>query len=344
MERKLASIQEIKEINPIENADSIERATILGWSVVVGKGEFKPGELVIYCEVDSLLPIQPEFEFLRRSCFNSRLNGFRIKTAKLRGQISQGIVFPVNMFSNILNNPFDEGLDVTDAMGIKKYEAEIPTCLSGQVKGGFPSFIPQTDETRIQAIPDLLNRYSSDVKFIATEKMDGTSATYFVNDGVFGVCGRNWELKETKGNTYWQVARKYNIEEALVSLGQNIAIQGEIVGPGIQGNKYGFSEHKIFFFNAFDIDNYKFYNFDETEKIFLDIEFSMVPAIGEDLTLPENFPDVESAVKYSIGKSIYKDTQREGIVVRPYTETNDFEIGRLSFKVINPKFLLKHNE
>src|SRR3954469_22798694 len=105
--RTLASIQTVNAAEPIPNADAIERIRVLGWWVVVKKGEFKPGDKLVYCEIDSLLPERPEFEFLRLSSFKpAQLDdagetilpaGFRIKTVKLRGQVSQGICFPLSI-------------------------------------------------------------------------------------------------------------------------------------------------------------------------------------------------------------------------------------------------------
>lgn len=344
MERKLASIQKIVDINPIPNADAIERATVLGWNLVVKKGEFKPGDLCVYCEVDSLLPVKEEYEFLRKSCFNSRLNGFRIKTVKLRGQISQGIAFPLSILPGRATEVFSESDDVTELLEIRKYEAEIPTSLGGKVKGGFPSFIPKTDEIRIQSVPGVLERYDEDTNFIATEKVDGTSVTYYFKDGEFGVCGRNWELKETEENTYWQVARKYDIEASMRDWNRNIAIQGEILGPGIQKNKYAFSEHKVFFFNAFSIDSYAYYDHMRAGDLFYSLGLESVPVVARNVYLPEVMPTMEAAVEFSIGRSTLNDIQREGVVIRPYMEQTDHELGRLSFKIINPKFLLKYDE
>ena len=104
--RKLASTQTVNAAEPIPNADAIERVRVLGWWVVVKKGEVRPGDKVVYCEIDSLLPERPEFEFLRASSFKPAHDdipaGFRIKTVKLRGQVSQGICFPLA----ILQLPF----------------------------------------------------------------------------------------------------------------------------------------------------------------------------------------------------------------------------------------------
>lgn len=349
MDRKLASIQKIVDVGPIENADVIEVATILGWHCVVKKGEFKPEGDCVYFEVDSLLPVKEQYEFLRKSCFNSRLNGFRIKTIKLRGQISQGLAIPVkDVFGKIDMLDLKEGLDVTEILGVRKYEVEIPVTLSGAAKGNFPSFIPKTDEMRIQSIPELFNRYDG-VPFVVTEKLDGTSATYYVKDGEFGFCSRNWEFKPDVDNTYAQVAKKYKIEEKLkkyISLSSvaNIAIQGEIIGPSIQKNRYALSEHMFLVYHVFDIDEHKYFHHTALENFCAEAGLlEYVPVLARNFYLDEY--TVDSIVEYSIGKSIInKNIQKEGIVIKSALEKKDPDIGRLSFKVINPKYLLKYEE
>ena len=345
MERKLASIQKIVEINPIENADAIEVATVLGWHCVVKKGEFRSGDLCIYFEVDSLLPVKNQYEFLRKSCFNSRLNGFRIKTIRLRGQVSQGLAIPVeDVFGKLDYFNLKEGLDVTEILGVRKYEAEIPVSLGGKVKGNFPSFIPKTDEIRIQSIPELLDRYKG-IPFVATEKLDGTSSTFYIKDGEFGFCSRNWEFQADTENTYSEIAKKYEIEDRLRRYAKNVAIQGEIIGPSIQKNRYALSEHKLYIYHVFDIDEYKYYHHAALEEFCNITGFEYVPVVARTLYLEEVMPNVDKAVEYSVGHSLLnKDLKREGIVVKPTLEKKDPDVGRLSFKVINPDYLLKYED
>ena len=153
MERKLATVKKITNIRPIEGADMIELATVGGWNVVVGKDVgHKVGDMVVYCEIDSFLPIRDKFEFLRKSSFKKmgEQEGFRLKTIKLRGQISQGLILPLLETFGDFSWTAYEGLDVTERLGIIKYEPPIPAELAGQVIGGFPSFIRKTDEERIQ--------------------------------------------------------------------------------------------------------------------------------------------------------------------------------------------------
>jgi RNA ligase (TIGR02306 family) len=330
-ERSLATIQKIDKLELIPNADTIEKATILGWELVVKKGEFKVGDLCVYCEIDSILPEKPEFEFLRD-------RKFRIKTIKLRGQISQGIAFPLSILP-----PGDYPLqtDVTELLDIKKYEVPIPAHLAGYAKGNFPSFLRKTDEVRIQSYPGLLDEYK-DVVFYTTEKLDGTSFTFYCKGEDFGVCSRRLELKETDDNVYWIVAKKYNLHERISKLGINIAIQGEIIGPGIQKNKYSLKDYELFVFSVFDIDSSRYYNCYDFITVINRLELKMVPLLSTDFRL--NFT-VNELVILSEGKSIVNPKiQREGIVFRPIEEMQDYKIGRLSFKVINPKFLLDFNE
>jgi RNA ligase (TIGR02306 family) len=335
MERKLASIQRILSVEPIENADAIERVTVLGWHCVAKKGEFQKGDYCVYCEVDSVLPDKPEFEFLKD-------RGFRIKTIRLRGQISQGICFPINIITsnpNWLQPSGDfEGCDVTEALGITKWEAKLPIHMSGIAKGSFPSYIPKTDETRIQSVPDVLIRHKG-TECYYTEKVDGCSVTVWIQDGNFEVASRNIWMKETSDNVFWRTIRNIDLESKLRGFvnGRNIALQGELLGEGIQGNKYKLRGNVILWFNCFDIDKYKYLDLvDATYSMGLQI----VPSLGN-LTLNHA---VDELVELAKGKSKLADIHREGIVIRPCTEKTDYELGRLSFKVINPDFLLKYNE
>lgn len=332
--RKLASIQKIKDLQPIEGADMIEKATVLGWQLVVKKGEFKVGDYCVYCEIDSVLPEKPEFEFLRP-------RRFRIKTVKMRGQISQGIAFPLDIIENYVAIKPGEGSDVTEILEVTKYEPPISINMKGEIKGGFPGFIPKTDETRIQSVPGVLTRPDNQGRrCYISEKTDGTSATYYLENGEFGVCSRNLELKETEKNVHWLVARQEDIENKLRTIKRNLAIQGEIIGPGVQGNKYKLPQHKLMVFNVVDIDNYTYLNYADFVSLIKQIGLETAPVLHEDYILGQD--DVNGLVALAETKSVVNPKlHSEGIVVRPVIEAQDSELGRLSFKVINPKFLLK---
>lgn len=328
--RKLASIQRIKALEPIEGADAIERATVLGWQLVVKKDEFRVGELCIYCEIDSILPEKPEFEFLKS-------RGMRIRTIRLRGQISQGICFPLSFLPE--GTLMEEDADITEILGVTKYEPPIPASLAGVMKGAFPSFIPKTDETRVQVLQNMLSKYVGTKCYLA-EKLDGTSVTYYVNEGVFGVCSRNLEVEESEENTLWKVARELDIENKLKSVGKNIALQGEMIGEGIQNNKYLLRGQQAYFFNVFEIDRYKFLDFVDFQEFMTKFEFKAVPILDTNFELTDN---IEELVTLSVAKSVLNPKlQREGIVIRPLQEITNPRYGRVSFKAINPEFLLKY--
>jgi RNA ligase (TIGR02306 family) len=337
--RKLASIQKIAALEPIIGADVIEKATVLGWQLVVKKGEFQVGDWCVYCEIDSVLPDYPVFEWVRA-------RGARIRTVRLRGQISQGICFSTDILP--VGFPLIEDTDCTEVLGIIKYEPPIPASLAGLMKAGFPSFIPKTDETRVQTLQAVLDKYTGERCFI-TEKLDGSSATFFLRNGEFGVCSRNMELVEDDTNTFWKVARMLNLKEKMALLGGNYALQGELVGEGIQSNKLKIKGHNVFFFNLFDIDRHVYVSFANFKDCIEKMNLQTVPIISNHTLLPNN---VGTLVDLSKRKSLLNaNTWAEGIVVRSVEEKTDTELanalqnrGRLSFKVINPEFLLKYDE
>ena len=341
MERKLASIRKISDLSPIEGADKIELATIDGWKVVVAKDvNHKVGDLIVYCEVDSFLPIEPEFEFLRKSSYKKMSDGnegFRLKTIKLRGQISQGLILPLKdayvVFKrNTPNIDMDwfEGLDVTEMLNIIKYEPPIPAQLSGMVKGNFPSFLKKTDEERVQNLSKEFESYRNE-QFYVTEKLDGSSVTYYVKDEVFGVCSRNLDLLEDENNSMWKFASETGLRDRMVKLGKNIAIQGEIIGEGIQGNPYQRIGQTVKIFNGFDIDKYDYLSLDELLGLVKTLEVKTVPILDLDFTLPKT---IDELLLMAEGKSVLNlKTEREGLVIRSHDR-------KISFKVISNKFLL----
>jgi RNA ligase (TIGR02306 family) len=344
MKRKLASIQTITDIKPIEGAEFIETAKVEGWNVVVKKGEFKVGDRCVYCEIDSLLPEAPEFEFLRPK-------RFRIKTVRLRGQISQGICFPLYFLegkkydTDKRENPtysFEEGMDVTGLLKVTKYEPPIPANLSGLVKGNFPGFLVKTDEERVQNLGNVLLRHKGKI-FYVTEKLDGASMSVYQHSE-FGVCSRKLDLKETENNAYWLVARQEKIEEKLKSYGDMISVQGEILGFNIQGNKYKLPLNKFIFrlFNVFNIKTGSFFNYKDMVLFAKDFGFETVPVITESFELKHSIDDL---LTIADGNSIlYPEGLREGLVFRTLEEERDEDLGRLSFKAISNAFLLKYGE
>lgn len=328
--RKLATIRKVTETRPIDGADMIELAVVDGWKCVTKKGEYAAGDPVIYCEIDSFLPVRDEFEFLRKSSLKTMddREGFRLRTVKLRGQISQGLLID----PSILERSFTVGEDVTEELGIEKYEAPIPACLGGDVVGGFPAFIEKTDEERIQ---NLACDYESfrGKEFYVSEKIDGTSFTAFVKDGEFGVCGRNWQLAEYQTNSHWRVVHSLSLHERLPSLGRSLAVQGELVGPGIQKNRYGLKEPTVFVFNVYDIEASAYLDKGSMEAVSEQIGLRTVPAIGS-FSVSESIDEMLASAE---GKSVLNPkTEREGLVW-VYGCGDD----RISFKTISNRFLAK---
>jgi RNA ligase (TIGR02306 family) len=334
--RKLASVVKITNISPITGADNIVVAKVKGWSVVVKKGEFNVGDLAVYYEIDSFLPIRPQFEFLRKSSFKrmGSTEGFRLKTIKLRNTLSQGLLTPI---PEGISNP-KEGDDLTEVLGIVKYEPPIPAQLAGQIKGNFPSFIPKTEEIRIQNFESEVGFNPMGERVYVTEKLDGTSFTCYFNNGVFGVCGRNWELTETDDNSLWRMAKILELKEKMTKHGKNIALQGELIGNGINGNLYRLTDHKLFFFTGYDIDKGRRMFFDELEWVLFSLQLQMVPVIEKyGFVIPKEVNIVDYMLKYADGKSVLNmEVDREGIVVRGLEK--DF-----SFKAISNNYLLNND-
>jgi len=336
--RKLATIETILEKRPIEGADRIESVRVRDWWVVSKKDEFQVGDSCIYFEIDSFLPIIPPFEFLLSGSSKKRMivegkqvDGIRLKTIKLRGQLSQGLVMPIRdlvTYSSEPLLPLETGTDITDFLGVLKYDIPIPAELAGKAKGFFPSFIPKTDEERIQNMSEVLSGY------YVSEKLDGTSTTFFKKDMVFGVCSRNLELSESDVLP-WRMAKKYDLANKLPD---GWAIQCELIGEGIQGNPLKQVGQDIYCFNAYNITGGFYLNYKDFIGMCEAIGVKTVPIVDENYSLSKT---VDEILSYADGKSLLNpEVLREGVVIRPKIEQ---KIGgsRLSFKAVSNAYLLK---
>src|SRR4051812_1056942 len=244
---KLASIQTITEIRPIEGADRIEAATVLGYQTVIKKGEFRPGDRCVWHEPDTVAAEKPEYEFLRKQ-------GFRLKVSRFKGQVSQGLALPLSVLSA---GEYEVGQDVTEKTGIRKYEKPLSPNLVGVAKGAFPSWIPKTDEPNLRSFPTALEEFIGR-ECVITQKVDGTSGTFYLRGGEFGVCTRNLELLGDPASMFWRVAREHRVREALATLEGDFALQGEIHGEGIQGNHLGMNGISFAVFNLFEIGKHTY--------------------------------------------------------------------------------------
>ena len=362
-ERKLASIQRVAEIRPIEGADAIEHFRINGWWVVDKKGAHKVGDLVCYCEIDSWIPHELA-PFLSKGHEPREYNGVkgeRLRTIKLRGAVSQGLLLSLRnptVYKALLgSNDWYEGQDHTEQLGIQKWEAPIPAQLQGQAAGMFPtSLIPKTDQERIQncfgEIQKRAKRFATEKVWNAetqeleehpvivpadfkeptyevTMKLDGSSCTIFRWEGELRVCSRNLELKineENKDNTFVAMALKIGDK-----IPDGFAFQGEICGPGIQGNREGFKEHKFFVFDIFNIFEHGYFSPTWRLQTCAVLGLDHVPVLGTNWKAPAS---VEEGLALADGSSINHKI-REGLVWKCNEDPS------FSFKTISNAFLLK---
>lgn len=375
IKRVLAEVVRITEKCAIEGADMIELVKVRGWQVVVQKGLHSVGDLVVYFSIDALLPELPEFEFLRDRCFvkdSQEGPGFRIKTIKLRGEVSQGLLIPIRELSGFTEKDvanLKDGQDVTDLLNVKKFEKVLPAHLKGNARGNFPSWLRKTDEERIQNFIGRFNKSYRDHVWEVTLKYDGSSMTTYFNarlphtpprtklqkifrfvknllgvkeSGRFGVASRNIDLTETKGNTFWDTARKLDLETKLrkyhEDTGLSIALQGELMGPGIQGNRENFKDHDYFVFNVWDIDNQRYFAPAERQAFLKEYGIKEAKSYGDWSFVGYTTEDfLKLADTGYDGKSINHPI-REGLVFKSKTDSN------VSFKAISNRFLLKEKD
>lgn len=347
--RKLATIRRIDEINPIPNADAIEVATVGGWRVVVKKGEFAVGDLAVYCEIDSWIPNQlaPFLSKGEPKEYNG-VKGERLRTVKLRGQLSQGLLLPMDVIPKAHGvtyyppDAYQEGTDVTNELTIQKFEPPVPAQLAGEVLGMFPSAVSKTDQERIQNLSAELVTWQG-LEFEVTEKLDGTSCTFYMDaDQQLHVCSRNLDLKYNPDNTLWRIADKNNVAEKMLAQGlTNYAIQGEVVGEGIQGNKYNLKGQEFFVFDIYDVVNGRY--LPSAERILLCYSLGLCHApygrpFGQFFRVMED-TTVQQLLNMAEDKSaLNRTTEREGLVFKCITDTS------IHFKAISNNFLLKGGE
>jgi RNA ligase (TIGR02306 family) len=353
-ERSLATIRKIDNIKPIVGADAIELAIIGGWQVVVKKDEFKIGEFAIYFEIDSWVPhtLAP---FLTKPGHNTKVydgvEGQRLKTIKLRGKLSQGLLLPLSTITEtiigwVYDENWYEGQDLTEALGIKKWEPPVEAQLAGEIKGRFPYFIRKTDQERCQNLVNEIFNHHHNEEFEVTLKLDGSSMTVFKFDKAdydpIGVCSRNQQLKlEQEGNAFVDLSKKTGILKAIEKIEGNYAIQGELMGPRVQGNRENLKEHEFYVFDIFDIDQGEYLDPLTRRMIFSKLldygaNIKHVPIVHDffNLSVDGNITSIEDLLKFADGKSL-NNPVREGLVFKSYN--SDF-----TFKAISNSYLLKN--
>lgn len=340
--RKMATIRKIDAIGPIEGADAIEVATVGGWKVVVKKGEFSVGNLAVYCEIDSWIPttLAPFLSKGKEPRVFEGVAGERLKTIKLRGQLSQGLL--LNLDDVIPEtHSFGEGDDVSEYLNIKKWEMQIPAQLAGQVRGNFPTEIPKTDQERAQnLVAEITSANEAGMKFEITEKLEGSSMTVYRIRGEFGVCSRNLDLKRDENNAFWATAIADDIDAKMQAIDEfwDFAIQGELIGPGIQGNIYKLSKPEFRVFDVYNIQTGEYLKPAARRELIDRMGLKHVPVLvaGGSLYDTLGITDIPQLLKFADGKSVMGDINgplREGVVFKQVD-------GGMTFKVISNKYLL----
>lgn len=399
MSRKLASVVEIESVEPIPETERLSVATMhgKGWKVVVGRNDFKAGDTAVYFEIDSYLPDEERYAFLRDRCLRKFCTksgevlkqGLRIKTIKLRGVISQGLLMPLSAFPDIeeriVPHPtvvhsvddkpqlvIDEvvesengekaiaktrvdlvGADVTQLLRVAHFD-EVKAALapamgnpvSAESAGSFPSYVPKTDEERIQNLVEYFTTMK-DRTFEVTVKADGSSVTMLYAptedpEAPFKVCSRNLNLKPEKSDGTkplpWQMAFKYDVEEKLRKYwedhGIELAVQGELIGPGIQSNRDMLTEHEWRVFKIWDITNQRYLLPDTAKKVCDGMGLKYVTVIASGVPVFQKFKNVDELLLFAEGKTD-RGNEREGLVFKTMDEPYR------TFKAVSNRYLLK---
>ena len=356
--RKLASVQRVWKIEPIEGADRIELAHVLGWQCVVNKGQFKPMDLGVYFEIDSFLPVREEFEFLRSSSYKKTDimgEGFRMRTKIFRGQISQGLLMPLSTFPEIPEDA-ELGADVTELLGVKKWEIEERATTGGNVIGTLPYDVPHTNETRVQANPELIGEFAGKYYYITT-KMDGSSHSVSIDENGFHVTGHNFEYKDDDSSSFYRFVKKTELREKMeryirdhndsvlsdvemVGKIHTLTIQGEFCGPGIQSNRLKLAKPEWYVFTV--RVNGQRLGMNGMMSVCHALDIPYVPIEEIDFDLPSKYPTVEALLERADGE-YPNGGKKEGIVIRPMDAVYSPTIGgSLSMKVVSNKYLLKN--
>lgn len=345
------SIRKISEIWPHGNADRLELARVdgLGYQFCSQKGTKGVGDEVVYFPVDSVLPERLAEALGVRNLLSGK-NKDRIKTVKLRGEISQGLVVKTDVIKDYLAEIWP-GLewppsDLTGALGVTKYEPpEIP-CHAGRLSK-LPDGVSMYDIEGADNFPDALESLMDQV-VVVSEKMEGTNysvtcmpdgETVFVNQRKHTIIPI-----EDGEHDFWRVSRVLGVLDSVKRIqgnnfpGQQLTLRGELVGPGIQKNIYKLKEKKVLFFDVL-VDG-KYLPFDTYFDICGVYGLETVPILSYNKTLRE-WLDGRSLQEASNGKSTLSDVAREGVVIKPLEEQSHPGIGRLILKQRSPDYLAK---
>ena len=329
--RKMASIRQIAEVKPIPEADRIEAVRVDGWWVVAGKGDFQEGDLVVYFEVDSWVPSSIAPQSLAKDgkwrVYNG-VEGERLRTVRLRKQLSQGLVLPLSVLPEDVGKEI--GTDVSEVLGVQKWEAPDDAPKHADAKGNFPSFIPKTDQERVQNLVRVLPQYVGKT-FEVSLKLDGQSMTVYKYNGEVGVCSRNLELKDGD-NPLWNIAWELGL---VGKVPEGYALQGEYLSPKVQGNYEKVAKPCWYCYNIFDIEQQRYLSNVSVRAICKDFGIPHVPVLCGDWMMSEDVT-VEMLLDMAEGEGMNPGVKREGLVFKLNSGEEQF-----SFKAISNSYLLK---
>lgn len=368
-QRKLASIQQVTQLSPIKNADKIELATIEGWKAIVTKGDFSVGDKGVYFEIDSFLPLEARYQFLAKSSKKenpyTHTMGYRIRTRKMRNQISQGLLMPLKAFPE-LDGTDAVGTDVTLKLGVEKYYVPEIKGNFGLRKGDFPiQFTEKTDEQRLQSHLDYLQEFANQEYYIST-KIDGTSLTLIKHHNEIRMASRNEEIDINNSWIYDLFVLQTGLEQKLQQLPYaDVVLQGEFYGEKIAKNRLGIKGNK---WAVFTVQvNYQRVGLIKALNISQQLGLTFVPIeevgtqdqhkINQLIALGINSQQIKKQpFDYSLNDLLKKaegfypnGSKKEGIVVRELNDTkndrHNVAAGHfLSFKVLNNQYLLKNKD
>lgn len=331
--RVMARVVKIDAITSIPKADAIECAHVGGWTVVVKRGEVAAGDMAVFAEVDSWIPhdLAPFLSKGREPRVYNGVKGEKLRTVRLRGQLSQGLLLPLTVLPDYPQPQF-EGDDVSAVLGIQKWEAPIPACLAGMMRGNFPTAVPKTDQCRVQnLVAEVAAAVEQELQFEVTEKLEGSSCTMYLDtDNEFHVCSRNIDLKADDTNSFWRAAQLYNVEAKMCAAGlSGYAIQGELIGNKLNGNIYCLNDIDFYVYDIYNVNTGQYLSPAERRQIVHDLELKHVPVLDTSSKLGS----VAELIAQADGQSKLYPTLREGIVFKQVD-------GGMTFKAISNQYLL----
>jgi len=337
IERKLATIERIEEIKSIPDADKICAYRVKDWWVVDQVNKYEVGNKVVYIECDAWVPtaVAPFLSKGKEPRVYEGIAGERLRTVRLKKQLSQGLLLGLSPTCDNIESELFEGLDVSLPLGIIKWEAPIPAQLAGQVRGNLPTGIIKTDQNRVQNIGKYLSEYYN-YTFEKTEKLHGSSCTMYLDtNDEFHVCSRNLDLKPDENNSFWKAAIKYNVEQKMRDAQmQGIAIQGELIGEGINGNQYK-TQLDFYVFDMFNVTTQQYAPSFNRQQIAAKLGLKHVPVI-DTVMLDDSWP-VEYMLEEAEGLSELNGSSREGIVWKCVQDPS------ISWKAVSNAWLLKND-